>query len=397
MPSLCFDSDRNFRGAIVILALCSSLALANVEVVLPAIIQIQTSMMISSQAMRLAFSFYVAVLGLSLIFWGVMADYWGAKKILLVGLSLNFIGCTICFKSDAYGFFILGRLVQAIGCAACMVMPRLIIIYLNDEKLKLKCLSFFASVTAMTPILSILIGVRFNISHQWRIIFLLMALVTLVLICSVYFMININYKKHINNNFLICEYFNDKHYLSSLIIISFVFSAYFLMMSNLPLLLGNQFNLRMPKVNSLLLLLTVSFYFGIQSLSHGKVFSSLYRLLSCALMLSGLFLVLVVCFYYIGQVKLMVMAIMGFVFLAGCIVPLCQYKAMINIKNGKGQALGMFFTIEMLSAASVNLCAINLLPLEFGALIGVMITCLLISIVTDRYFKRKIQSSAITK
>lgn len=65
--------------------------------------------------------------GLSLIFVGYLADHYGRKPIILLGLITFVIGSMFCLWIPSYEFFLTGRFLQGIGIAAPAILSFLII------------------------------------------------------------------------------------------------------------------------------------------------------------------------------------------------------------------------------------------------------------------------------
>lgn len=64
---------------------------------------------------------------LSLFFVGSLADHYGRKPILLLGLMIFVIGSMLCLWAPAYHFLLVGRFLQGVGIAAPSILSFLII------------------------------------------------------------------------------------------------------------------------------------------------------------------------------------------------------------------------------------------------------------------------------
>src|SRR5476651_7636 len=64
---------------------------------------------------------------LSLFFVGGLADRYGRKPIILLGLVIFILGSVLCLYPSSYYFLIAGRFIQGVGIAAPAILSFLII------------------------------------------------------------------------------------------------------------------------------------------------------------------------------------------------------------------------------------------------------------------------------
>src|ERR1700722_2293898 len=64
---------------------------------------------------------------LSLFFVGSLADHYGRKPIILLGLMTFIIGSILCLWAPSYQFLLVGRFLQGVGIAAPAILSFLII------------------------------------------------------------------------------------------------------------------------------------------------------------------------------------------------------------------------------------------------------------------------------
>ena len=76
---------------------------------------------------QIAFSAAMVVLAISTLFYGPLSDRYGRLPMLYVGLVLFLIGTTVALFSTGITMLIVGRIIQAVGGAAGMVITRAIV------------------------------------------------------------------------------------------------------------------------------------------------------------------------------------------------------------------------------------------------------------------------------
>lgn len=121
---------------------------------------------------------------LSLFFVGELADRFGRKSIILLGLVIFVIGSTLCLWSPSYLFMLIGRFLQGIGIAAPAILSFLIIadLYpLKDQPFLLAMLNAAKNVSvAAAPVVGSYITLYFH-WHGNFIALLVLGLMTLIM------------------------------------------------------------------------------------------------------------------------------------------------------------------------------------------------------------------------
>jgi predicted MFS family arabinose efflux permease len=109
---------------------------------------------------------------------GKWADNYDKKKILIIGLSLLFLGSLVCAFSDNIYTLIFGRLLQGAGAIGGVILAY--IADLTDEKTRAKAFARMGQFIALSFALSMVLGP--TIGAKWGVdkLFLLTALLALV-------------------------------------------------------------------------------------------------------------------------------------------------------------------------------------------------------------------------
>ncbi len=118
---------------------------------------------------------YLLGLALAQIFYGPLADRYGRKPPLLLGLAIYTVAAIGCGLSDNIDQLTAWRIAQAFGGAAGIVIPRAVIRDNFDTRDASKALSILMLVMGVTPILAPLLGGQVLLFGNWRGIFAIMA------------------------------------------------------------------------------------------------------------------------------------------------------------------------------------------------------------------------------
>ncbi|MGB7399181.1 Bcr/CflA family multidrug efflux MFS transporter [Castellaniella sp.] len=119
-------------------------------------------------------SYLLGLAGAQLLY-GPLADRYGRKLPLVVGLVLFTIASLGCALSDNIYQLTVWRIVQAFGGAAGMVIPRAVIRDYLDTQEAARALSLLMLVMGVMPIVAPLLGGQAVTLGSWRTVFYLMA------------------------------------------------------------------------------------------------------------------------------------------------------------------------------------------------------------------------------
>lgn len=179
--------SRMFPSWLVLMAGLASLGPLAVDMYLPAFPDIATSLNTSFGQVERTLASYLLGLALAQLLYGPLADRYGRKLTILGGLIIFCLAsiCSIFTTDIAYLSF--WRVIQALGGAAGMVIPRTVIRDRLETREAAKALSLLMLITGLMPILSPIIGGQLLLFWSWRGLFALMAAFAFILCLLVYY------------------------------------------------------------------------------------------------------------------------------------------------------------------------------------------------------------------
>ncbi|CAA9387989.1 MAG: Multidrug resistance transporter, Bcr/CflA family [uncultured Rubellimicrobium sp.] len=171
-----------FRTALV-LGLLSAIGPFSIDMYLPAMPQIGAELGAQETQVQQTISLYFLSFGVAQFIWGPIADAYGRRLPLILGISLFAAATVACAFAPTIGWLIAARFVQGIGAAAVGVVPRAVVRdnYTGVEATRLMALIML--VISVGPMLAPLIGSLLLQFGSWRLIFgalLLVALMSLM-------------------------------------------------------------------------------------------------------------------------------------------------------------------------------------------------------------------------
>lgn len=146
----------------------------SIDLYLPAFPSIAAGLAVSQGDVERTMAAYLVGLSVAQIFYGPLADRYGRKPPLLVGLALYVIaslGCALAVDVESLTAW---RAVQALGGAAGIVIPRAVIRDHYETQEAARAMSLLLLVMGLAPILAPLIGGQLLLLTGWRGIFGLM-------------------------------------------------------------------------------------------------------------------------------------------------------------------------------------------------------------------------------
>ena len=114
-------------GWLLLMGLLTALGPLAIDMYLPAFSAMAGDLGISHGDVERTLASYLFGLSLAQLFYGPLADRYGRKKPLLIGLCIFIAGSIGCALATTIDQLVLSRIAQAFGGAAGMVIPRAVI------------------------------------------------------------------------------------------------------------------------------------------------------------------------------------------------------------------------------------------------------------------------------
>jgi DHA1 family bicyclomycin/chloramphenicol resistance-like MFS transporter len=146
----------------------------SIDLYLPAFPAIAAGLNVGQGDVERTMAAYLVGLSAAQIFYGPLADRYGRKPPLLVGLSLYVVASLGCALAVDIQSLTAWRAVQALGGAAGIVIPRAVIRDHYETQEAARAMSLLLLIMGLAPILAPLIGGQLLLITGWRGVFGLM-------------------------------------------------------------------------------------------------------------------------------------------------------------------------------------------------------------------------------
>lgn len=176
-----------FKEFVLLMAGLMSLVALSIDAVLPAIGIISQDLAFThtNQGQLLIGMIF---LGLSLgnLLWGPLADSYGRKPIVCLGLKIFVLGCVLSWYADSLSVMLLGRFLQGFGVAGPRVLVTTMIrdAYQGDRMARVSSLAF--SIFILMPIVAPFIGQGILMVSTWQSIFIVFVLAAAIMLVWFY-------------------------------------------------------------------------------------------------------------------------------------------------------------------------------------------------------------------
>ena len=171
---------NSFLRSALILGLLSTIGPFAIDMYLPAMPAIGADLGTDVAATQATLTAFFLAFGLAQLFYGPLADQVGRKPPILIGVTIFILGAIGCALAPTIGWLTLFRLVQGLGAAAVMVIPRAIIRDQHTGPAATRMMALIMLVISVSPMLAPLAGSGILMLGSWRAMFWVLATIGLL-------------------------------------------------------------------------------------------------------------------------------------------------------------------------------------------------------------------------
>ncbi len=162
------DHTQLSKRLIVLLAAVSALGPSATQILLPAIPVIRQDFAVSDDVAQLTLSLSMAAIALGTLSYGPLADKFGRRPIIMLGLFICLLGSLLSAVAETIELLVVGRFVQAFGAAVGLVLARAIIRDVYGPAESARVIATLVMVMVVIPMISPAVGGELLIRYGWQ-------------------------------------------------------------------------------------------------------------------------------------------------------------------------------------------------------------------------------------
>jgi MFS transporter, DHA1 family, multidrug resistance protein len=164
-------APARFRPLFVLLAALTAFAPLTTDIYVPAMPAMQQAFATSATAIQLTLSTYFIGFALGQLFYGPVADHFGRKPPLFVGMALFIVASVACSLAPTVGWIAGARFVQAVGACAGSVIARAMVADMFEAQQAARVFAMLTMVMGVAPVLAPSVGAYLLAWFGWEAIF----------------------------------------------------------------------------------------------------------------------------------------------------------------------------------------------------------------------------------
>jgi DHA1 family bicyclomycin/chloramphenicol resistance-like MFS transporter len=389
---------RAYLRLAVVLGLITAVGPFAIDMYLPALPMIGGALHADPAAVQMSLSVFFIVVGLSQLVFGPLADIYGRKRPLYVGLVIFVCGSIGCALAPNIETLIACRAVQAFGSCAGMVVPRAVVRDLHTGHDAARLMALLLLVMSVSPILAPLTGSVIIETLGWRWVFWAVMATALLALSLAVFALKETREAHQRADATWARAFKsygvlvrDRGFVGTVMIGAFAMTTFFIYLTNAPFVLIGHYGLR-PSQFSLCFALNAAAFIGSSQFASrlarrfGLAEVARTAAICCAVVMSvlaGLFLA------GAGSLVLMIVLLFGGYAFVGLIMPCTGVLAMDRHGEIAGAGSALLGATQLIVG---SLCTALMtvfpkdqpLPMLLGVATAALISCVIAQFVLRR-------------
>ena len=169
----------------VLLASLSALGPFSTDTYLASLPHIGAELNAPSDQVQLTLSAYLIGFSFGQIVYGPIADKYGRKPVMIVGLCGYVLAAIFCTLATSVTMLIVARTIQSFAAAAPIILARAVVRDLFEGQSAARELSVMTSISGMMPVAAPILGGVLQVAFGWRSVFVTMTIGGLVLLTVV--------------------------------------------------------------------------------------------------------------------------------------------------------------------------------------------------------------------
>ncbi|PIE25078.1 MAG: Bcr/CflA family drug resistance efflux transporter [Neptuniibacter caesariensis] len=248
-----------------IMSMVSPIAL---NILLPALPDVADNLGVTTSEVQLSLTLYLFSLAVGQLICGPLADRFGRRPVLLVGITIHFVGCLLGAFADDLSTLLTARVLQALGGCTGMVLARTIMLDRFSRDLAAGKIGYITLSIALSQAIAPTLGGHINLQFGWQYLFHFSLLLSTVSWLIVMFMIPETAKEKTGSlrlNRIMQQYWDvlkAPDYLGFALSTTFIAAAFYLFIGSAPYIVDRHIGGSSADFGNWFLLVSLGFMFG---------------------------------------------------------------------------------------------------------------------------------------
>ena len=187
------NSEKN-TTALIIFVIAAALLSTAQTVVTTGVVGIMADFHVSSTLAEWVYSSFLLVLGVMIPISAYIARRYKIRSILNISLLIFLIGTVVAFLAPNMIVLILGRVIQGIGAGILLPITQIVLLKIIPKEKWQVYLGLFGFIIGVVPALAPTVGGYIIDTMGWKIIFLIFAVATLILMAAAFFLVKLEFE-----------------------------------------------------------------------------------------------------------------------------------------------------------------------------------------------------------
>ena len=353
--------DSHTLRLVLILGLLSAIGPFAIDMYLPALPQIGSSLGAQVGAVQASLTAFFLSLGVGQLLYGPVSDMVGRKPPLYFGLAVFALASVGCAMATSIETLVVLRFIQGLGAAAGMAVPRAVVRDLHTGHAAARMMSLLMLVFSVSPILAPLAGSGVIAVSSWRGVFWAVAVAAVIGLAAVFMGLKETRGAAARLDSSVAGalraygvLLRDWHYLGLVFIGGCAMAGFFVYLAGSPFVLINYYGLSSTQYSLAFGLNAIAFIGAAQFTGWLGQRFGLVRVVKVAATGSGLVMLSLLSYYLLGGERLAVLIGLYFVAsaLMGLVIPTTSVLALEDHGAIAGTASALLGTLQMLSGAA---------------------------------------------
>ncbi|MFK7993845.1 MAG: multidrug effflux MFS transporter [Granulosicoccus sp.] len=174
------------RPLMLLLIAISAIGPMALNGVLPATTTIMVDLSTRFEVAQMVLTVFLAANLLSQLILGPAADRYGRRPVMLLSLTIFFLGSVACAMAQSIEWLLLARFIQGVGGAVCVFLPRTVVRDIYSQDKAASVIGYITTAMMVAPLFAPALGGWITDTYSWRYMYFGLAGLSMVLLFMCY-------------------------------------------------------------------------------------------------------------------------------------------------------------------------------------------------------------------